>query len=64
MSVKRVQGELTSNNFIYELALKGIDANLTAPYTPQRDSVTKTSNRIIVNDLKAMIKLGNYAKSL
>lgn len=42
MIVQRDLGELTSNDFMNQLALEGVESNLTAPYTFQQDGVTET----------------------
>lgn len=63
MIVQWIRGELTINNFTKELALYGVESNLTATYTAKQDGVVELSNKIIVNDSKSIIKLANYPKS-
>lgn len=64
MIVQWDRGELTSNDFIYELGLEGVELNLTALNLTQEDGVTETSNRIIINNSNAIIKWVNSPKIL
>lgn len=59
MAVQQDQGELTCNDFLHKLALKDLDLNLTATYTPQKDSIAERLNRIIVYDANVDIKWAN-----
>lgn len=52
-----------SNDFTHELAMKDIDLNLMARYTPQPDGISETLNRIIDNDVKATKRLTGCQKS-
>lgn len=62
MIVQRDCGELTSNNFMHQLALEEVHSNITTPYTLKQDGVAEMSNGIIVNDANAMMKCLNCPK--
>lgn len=48
---------------MHELALKDIELNLPALYTPEQDGIAKTSNRINANNTNTFIKWMNSSKS-
>ena len=48
-------GEYTSREFTQYLRQKGIEAQVTAPYTPQSNGVSERANRTIMERVRSMI---------
>ena len=48
-------GEYTSREFTQYLGQKGIEAQVTTPYTPQSNGVTERANRTIMQRVRSMI---------